>query len=130
MPPLEESKSEVWSEDEIEAVIAKVLKYGSRISALVVLVGGIIFLSRHGTAIADYREFHGHLSEYREVIDILKGACELRGRGLIMLGVLLLILTPVARVAFSTYAYAIKHDRAYMILNLVVLVVLLYSLFS
>lgn len=130
MPPLEELESTVWSEDEIEGVIAKLLKYGSRIAAATVLIGGTIYLIRHGSAMTDYSVFRGQLSEYHEVIDIFKGASELRGRGLIMLGVFFLIVTPISRVAFSTYAYAKNHDRIYMLLNLVVLVVLLYSLFT
>ena len=51
-----------------------------------------------------------------------------RGRGIIQLGLLLLIATPIARVVFSVYAFARQRDRTYVLVTLVVLAVLLYSL--
>jgi uncharacterized membrane protein len=41
---------------------------------------------------------------------------------------LLLIATPVARVAFSIWGFAEEHDRMYVIFTSIVLVILLYSL--
>jgi uncharacterized membrane protein len=46
----------------------------------------------------------------------------------IQLGLLLLVATPVARVAFSILAFALQRDRTYVIITLIVLGVLLYSL--
>jgi len=40
---------------------------------------------------------------------------------------LLLIATPIARVAFSVVGFAIERDRLYVIFTLIVLAVLLYS---
>jgi len=47
---------------------------------------------------------------------------------LIQLGLLLLIATPVARVAFSVVAFAMQRDRLYVAVALIVLAVLMYSL--
>jgi uncharacterized membrane protein len=47
---------------------------------------------------------------------------------LIQLGLLLLIATPVARVAFSAAAFAMQRDRLYVVVALIVLAVLMYSL--
>jgi uncharacterized membrane protein len=44
------------------------------------------------------------------------------------LGLLLLMATPVARVAFAAFAFARQHDRVYLTVSLIVLVVLVYSL--
>jgi uncharacterized membrane protein len=46
----------------------------------------------------------------------------------IQLGLLLLILTPVARVAFSLVGFALERDRIYVELTAIVLVILIYSL--
>jgi uncharacterized membrane protein len=51
-----------------------------------------------------------------------------RGRGLIQLGLLFLIATPIARVAFSIVGFAIERDRMYVVFTLIVLAILLYSL--
>ena len=47
---------------------------------------------------------------------------------LLRAGVLLLIATPVVRVAFSVFAFALEKDRMYVIFTLIVLSVLMYSL--
>jgi uncharacterized membrane protein len=41
---------------------------------------------------------------------------------------LLLIATPIARVAFAAFAFALEKDYMYVIITLIVLAVLLYSL--
>ena len=48
--------------------------------------------------------------------------------GLIQLGLLLLVATPVARVVFSVFAFARQHDLTYVVLTMMVLAVLIYSL--
>jgi uncharacterized membrane protein len=50
--------------------------------------------------------------------------------GLIQLGLLLLIATPVARVVFSVAGFAIERDWMYVVITLLVLLTLLYSLAS
>ncbi len=47
-----------------------------------------------------------------------------------MLGLLLLIATPVARVLFSIFAFGLQRDFLYVLFTVVVLLVLLYSLFG
>lgn len=44
--------------------------------------------------------------------------------------VLLLIATPVARVAFSLVAFVLQRDRTYVVVTLTVLSILAYSLMS
>jgi len=52
----------------------------------------------------------------------------LHGRGIIQLGLLFLIATPVARVAFAAFAFSIERDWLYVAISTFVLLVLLYSL--
>ena len=49
---------------------------------------------------------------------------------MIQLGLLILIATPVARVAFSAFGFAVERDYLYVGITLFVLAVLLYSLFG
>ncbi|MFB2894857.1 DUF1634 domain-containing protein [Aerosakkonemataceae cyanobacterium BLCC-F50] len=57
-------------------------------------------------------------------------ALSFRRRGLIQFGLLILIATPILRVAFSAIAFAKQGDRTYLIITLLVLAILLYSLFN
>jgi uncharacterized membrane protein len=116
-----------WSDQEVELIIGNLLRAGVLLSALVIVAGGIVFLLRHGAAHLDYTVFRGQPAELRSVGGILASAFSFRGRGMIQLGLLILIATPVARVAFSVAAFALEHDRLYVIVTLIVLAVLLFS---
>jgi len=53
---------------------------------------------------------------------------ELQGRAIIQLGLVLLIATPVARVAFSIFGFFEERDMMYVVFTGMVLVILLCSL--
>lgn len=117
-----------WTDKTIEEIVGNLLRVGVSLSAFVVSMGAVIYLARHGREPANYRVFHGEPSDLRSLSGIVRDAFHLRGRGIIQLGLLLLIATPVARVAFSIWGFAEEHDRLYMIFTGIVLIVLLYSL--
>jgi uncharacterized membrane protein len=120
--------SKPWSDEKVEGIVGNLLRSGVIASAFIVLAGGIIYLIRYGGNPPDYSMFRGEPAEFRSVGGILKVALALRSRGLIQLGLLLLIATPVARVAFSVIAFVLQRDRIYIVVTLVVLGVLVYSL--
>jgi uncharacterized membrane protein len=120
-----------WTDEQVEQVIGNLLRVGVIVSALVVLVGGVLYLVRHGENEVEKRqEFHPVAEEFRKPGLIVRAAARGSGRGLVQLGLLLLIATPVLRVVFSAFAFLRQHDYTYVVLTLVVLAVLLYSLFS
>jgi uncharacterized membrane protein len=117
-----------WTDKTIEEIIGNLLRAGVSLSAFVVSLGGLIYLARHGREPANYGVFHGEPSDLKSVSGIVRSAFTFHGRGSIQLGLLLLIATPVVRVAFSVWGFAEEHDRMYMIFTGIVLIVLLYSL--
>jgi len=117
-----------WTDERIENIIGNLLRTGVSLAALVVAFGGIVYLFRHGRSPADYRIFRGEPSDFRTLSGIVHSVLGFHGRGIIQLGLLILIATPVARVAFGIWGFAAEHDRMYMIFTAIVLVVLLYSL--
>jgi uncharacterized membrane protein len=121
-------KPQPWRDRRIEVILGNLLRTGVLISAAVVLSGACVYLSRHAHEPADYRVFRGEPSEYRTIRGVIQSVMNGRGRGLIQLGLLLLIATPIARVAFSVAGFAIEGDRLYVAFTLIVLAILLYSL--
>jgi uncharacterized membrane protein len=119
-----------WSDERIEQAMAILLRAGVLLAATVVLIGGSLFLGRHGSRIADYHVFHGAPVDLRTVPGILADALAGRGRGLIQLGLLILIATPIARVALALVAFLLQRDRLYATATLIVLAVLAFSLFA
>lgn len=114
----------------IDEIMGMVLRTGVSLAATIVLIGGIVFLVRHRVPVTNYHVFQGEPAELRTLRGIFREAGAWQGRGLIQLGLLLLIATPVARVAFSVGAFLYERDWTYVAVSLLVLGLLFYSLFS
>src|ERR671930_2522890 len=117
-----------WTEYEVEQCIGNLLRGGVLLAAVVVLLGGSLYLVRHGAALPLYRSFRSEPEELRHIPGILAAASALHGRGVIQLGLLLLIATPVARVVCAMGAFALQRDWLYVSVTVIVLSVLVYSL--
>ena len=112
----------------MESIIAVILLGGVALAAVIVLVGSCLYLFRHGTELPDYRVFRGEPSDLRNLPGIVAEVADLRGRGIIQLGLLVLIATPVLRVAFTIFAFLEQRDHLYVVVTLIVLTFLLISL--
>jgi uncharacterized membrane protein len=123
--------SKYWQQRDMELFIGKWLRIGVFTSAAVALLGGIVYLSTHNV-IPDYRahNFTGAGKQFRNIPDILHGAMTLNGPSIIQLAVIILIATPIFRIAFSVFAFAIERDKMYVIITLIVLSVILFGIFS
>jgi uncharacterized membrane protein len=115
---------------DIERIVSVVLRTGVLIAAAVVLAGGIYFLLRHGGEPVNFQKFVAQPSIDRHAHQILEGAFSGRARSIIQLGILLLIATPITRVAVSLVGFALEGDRRYVVITAMVLCVLLYSLIT
>lgn len=112
----------------MEIVVGNLLRTGVILSACVVLIGAAVYLPRHGFEKPNYTAFHGEPPQLRSLQGIVTMALSMKGRGILQLGMLLLIATPVARVAFSVYGFARERDFRYVVITLIVLGLLVYSL--
>ena len=116
------------ADQRIDQIMGRLLQTGVILAAAIVLVGGALFLTRHQVPVTNYRVFQGEPAELREVSGILHEALRFSGRGLIQLGLLILIATPVARVGFSFLAFLWQQDWTYVVVTVLVLGLLFYSL--
>jgi len=114
----------------MDQIMAVLLRSGVLLAASLVFIGGVVYLSRHELPVINYRVFQGEPQELRTVGGILREAARFHGRGLIQLGLLLLIATPVARVLFSVFAFIYERDWTYVGITMIVLALLCYSLFG
>lgn len=117
-----------WTDQRIEEVLGNLLRAGVLLSALVVTMGAAVYLLRHGHEPVNYRIFRQEPADLRELRGIVRDSWALRGRGIIQFGLLLLIATPVSRVAFSIFAFSKERDGIYVGFTLIVFAILLYSL--
>ena len=112
----------------MDRIVSGVLRGGVLLSASVTLAGGIWYAIHGGNAAPDYRIFHGEKANLRSLAGTLQGIAEGHPESLIQLGLMLLIATPVARVAVSLVSFSIERDWLYVGITAVVLLVLLVSL--
>jgi uncharacterized membrane protein len=124
------TRSAGWTDEQFDEVLAHVLRGGVLLSATVVACGGVVFLARHGIERPEYHLFRGEPDALRTIGGILSEATRLSGRGLIQLGLLLLIATPISRVVFSVIGFARQRDWLYVLITLTVLTLLTCSLAS
>jgi len=119
-----------WAPGRAEQVIGTLLRAGVLAAAAMVAAAGVLYLARHGAERPDVHAFHGEPQDLRSLGGIVGQAAALRARALIQLGLLLLIATPVARVALSVAVFGLEGDRVYVAVTLAVLGLLLYSLLA
>jgi len=122
------SPRECLTDNRIEQIIAILLRAGVLAAVTVVLAGGLLYLSRHGAEQPHYSTFSGEPSRFRTLEGVWDGVKAGNARSLIQLGLLLLLITPVLRVLFSVFAFALRRDLLYTLITLFVLAVLFYSL--
>ena len=115
----------------IDIAISRVLRTGVLLSIAVIATGMLVTFIHHPSYFSS-RPSLGTLTSATEsyprtVGSVVEGAMEGRGQAIISLGVLLLIATPVARVALSIIIFAIEHDRLYVLITTAVLLLLILS---
>jgi len=121
------SNSPAVDEGKIENTMGNLLRAGVLTAAAVVLLGGIFFLLKHGGDLPDYHTFTGEPPDYTSFSGIFRSVLTLMPQGIIQLGLMLLIVTPVARVLFALLAFMRERDRNFIVITFMVLVFLLYG---
>lgn len=114
----------------VEMVVGNLLRWGVLFAAAVTALGGTILLWQDGDSIPALGRFIGEPGSHSELGAITRGAFGGEGAAIVQLGVVLLIATPIARVAFTLVAFLRQRDRFYTAVTALVLAILLYSLFS
>jgi uncharacterized membrane protein len=121
-------RAQRWSDDDVDQLLGNLLRIGVIIATIVAAVGGVLYLAHHGFEATDHRVFHGEPAELRHVGSIVRAAFTLNSAAIVQLGLVLLIATPVARVAMSLVAFILQRDRVYIVVTSIVLALLIYSL--
>jgi uncharacterized membrane protein len=116
------------SDHEVQQSIGGLLRFGVIIAAVVTCIGGALLLVQHGGDPVAHRTFQGEPAALESIVSIVRGAASFNGDAIAQLGLLLLIATPVARVAFTLVAFALQGDRKFVVITSIVLSLLVYAL--
>ncbi len=119
----------------LRRLISVTLRGGLLVAASVGALGAGLYLAMHWNDKVTFDTFRGVQPQYASLPVILHNALasstagEVRGRAVAQTGILLLVLTPVMRVVFSLFGFAVERDWTYVSITAVVLLVLTVSLF-
>lgn len=102
-----------------ELIISNVLRGGVLLSAAIIVIGAVMFYAGGG---GQTLTFPHTLSAVAQML------AQGNPLAIIMLGLLVLLATPVVRVAVSIVAFALEHDRLYVGITSLVLAILLVSI--
>lgn len=107
--------------EDVELIIGKIMQVGVLIAGAVLIVGVVALLVQGDGGYAA----GAHPSR---PLAILAGVAAFKPYAIMMLGIFLLILTPVLRVVVSIYAFIKEHDKLYAWITTVVLVILVIAM--
>src|SRR5579871_3869602 len=113
---------------QLQSMIGVVLRTGVLTAALIVAASGAFYLARHHADPPRYARFATESADLRSIGGIIRSAFHLRSEGMIQFGLLLLIATPIARVALAGIGFYFERDYLYVAVSLIVLTILIFSL--
>jgi len=122
--------SQTDADRKIDLVIGRLLQVGVFAAAAVVAFGAMLFLVQHGRTPAKFTDFVPGPATLRTVGGIVSGVLALNSAAIVQLGLVMLIMTPIARVALTLIAFIIQRDRLYVLITGLVLALLLYGLIA
>ena len=117
---------------DIQLLIARTLRWGVGIACALAVVGGAMYLWQHGgEPMKDYThcpaDAESSRTAYTTLEGIFSGVMGLTAVGWIQLGVVVLLLTPMMRVALSLVDFVKERDWLYAFITAVVLSVIIVN---
>lgn len=113
---------------DLERAISRVLGTGILVSSACVVVGGGLFLAWHGDERVVMAPFVPAHESLRGLGDIAHAAARLDAAAWMQLGVVLLLLTPMARVVMMLIHFTRKRDGLFIVMCLFVLGALIFGI--
>ncbi|HVS69942.1 MAG TPA: DUF1634 domain-containing protein [Phycisphaerae bacterium] len=118
---------------QVELVISVLLRVGVVVSLLVVVAGTVVSFMHHPGYLSNGKDL-GALTKPGgavpdSIADVISGVRNFRGQAIVVAGLLLLIATPVMRVAVSIVAFLVEKDKLFALITATVLALLLLSFF-
>jgi uncharacterized membrane protein len=126
---------------ELKLIISKTLQYGVVLASAIVLIGVVLMVAQGTTGyqcdlsslqcLLSYNSIsipHGMYPA--SIVSIISGLAQAKPFAIIELGIIVLLATPVVRVATSVLVFAAEKDRAFVLITIGVFLILLFSFFA
>jgi len=121
---------EKFGERDFQLIIGNLLRYGVWISLSVAFMGGIIYLLNHGNELENYSVFHENDTNiFKVILNIYNGVVQGQGESIILLGIILLFITPILRLLISLFVFYFEKDYLYVSITTIVILIIGTSIF-
>lgn len=118
------------TDKDVAAIVGRLLRWGVLSACMVAIAGGIMFLMLHSSELSDFTEFRGAPEYLRSPEGIYQALLSFDARAIIQAGVIILIATPILRVALSIFAFAMEQDYLYVLITAIVLIIISIGMFG
>ena len=115
------------TDEQLDQIVGNVLRGGVLIAFVIVAAGGFLYLLQHHADSELYTHFSG-AGRLQTLSGIWESVKLFDSEGLIQFGLIVLIATPVVRVAMAGLGFALSGDRLYFFVSVIVLSILIYSI--
>ncbi len=116
---------------QVEIVISHLLRIGVTASIAIIFTGLVLMFVHHPSYLqagTDLQRLTRPGAAFPHTLrEVAEGLRSWRGQAVIAIGLMVLIATPIMRVAASVVAFAVERDLIYVLITSVVLAVLLAS---
>lgn len=113
----------------MQLLIGQVLKIGVFLAFFIVLIGSILYLFQHGSEMISLQKFSTAPLELKSTGQIFSESFAFSPLGIIQLGLLVLVLLQIVRVALTLWLFIQLQEIIFILISLFILFVLIYSLF-
>ena len=115
---------------DIQQLIGNTLRWGVILSCLLATIGGVYYLMEHGLdPVPDYRHFDvasaAAQTQFTTLGGLWQGILHGDAASCVQVGVIVLILTPIARVVLSLFDFIVEQDWLYVSITAIVLAVII-----
>ena len=121
------------NDKQLQNSLARVMLTGVLVAAAIMAAGLVWFVATHEGMPTGDHVFSGEPKYFENPLSMLQRAFDLTAvghrRSLIMIGVVLLLINPLIRVAFAAVGFAAQRNKLYTVVSVVVLCVLVLSFF-
>ncbi len=100
------------------------------IASVISCIGGIVYLWYHGHETISYQLFQSEPQPFTSFFGIWQQAFSFSPKGVMQLGLLLLVVGQAVRVMLTTWLFAKENDYFFSFSSLFIFAVMMYSLFG
>lgn len=119
-----------WEDQDVAALAGRSLRTGVLTASITTITGGILYLAHHAGERPAYHTFTGASPDLRHLGGIWQQVLRADGMGIIQLGVVFLIATPIVRILLSVIGFAVERDYVYVGITLLVLAIILFNMYA